>query len=371
MWPGCRGELSQRRGCTTPRELARLQRLSPTGPVAGITRLSAGGRPAGAGAEGTTSVTAGACANRYPTCSVRAQLATGEPAGSSETIARHGDVVTRRLPDRASVLDTKGESWFTSCVAYRPTERTEARKAAVRERIVAAARRARGAWRLRRGPGRGGRLAGGGRDRHRLPPLPLEGRPVRRGVPQRLPARGRRGASSPPRPAAARRRERIAAAVETFARRALRGRRLAWALIAEPVDPAVEAERLVFRRAYRDAFADVIADGRRRRRAARPGPRRQRRRARRRDRRGAGRPGVPHRRPRAIPRSVVASLRDFCIRSVTGKEPANVTVEARPRPPPTRSSTSRRRSRATTRSGGPRPGRGAAPRGRRVGRGPR
>ncbi len=45
---------------------------------------------------------------------------------------------------------------------------------------------------------------------------------------------------------------RIAAAVETFARRALRGRRLAWALIAEPVDPAVEAERLVFRRAYRD-----------------------------------------------------------------------------------------------------------------------
>ena len=52
---------------------------------------------------------------------------------------------------------------------------------------------------------------------------------------------------------------RIDAAVETFARRALRGRRLAWALIAEPVDPAVEAERLVFRRAYRDAFADVIA----------------------------------------------------------------------------------------------------------------
>ena len=55
--------------------------------------------------------------------------------------------------------------------------------------------------------------------------------------------------------------QRIAAAVETFARRALRGRRLAWALIAEPVDPAVEAERLVFRRAYRDAFAEVIADG--------------------------------------------------------------------------------------------------------------
>ena len=37
--------------------------------------------------------------------------------------------------------------------------------------------------------------------------------------------------------------ERLAAGVELWARRALRGRRLAWALLAEPVDPAVEAER--------------------------------------------------------------------------------------------------------------------------------
>jgi AcrR family transcriptional regulator len=49
--------------------------------------------------------------------------------------------------------------------------------------------------------------------------------------------------------------------VETFARRALRGRRLAWALLAEPVDPAVEAERLIFRRAYRDVFAGLLEDG--------------------------------------------------------------------------------------------------------------
>jgi AcrR family transcriptional regulator len=55
--------------------------------------------------------------------------------------------------------------------------------------------------------------------------------------------------------------ERIAAGVETFARRALRGRRLAWALLAEPVDPVVEAERLVFRRAYRDVLATVLAEG--------------------------------------------------------------------------------------------------------------
>ena len=36
---------------------------------------------------------------------------------------------------------------------------------------------------------------------------------------------------------------------------------LAYALLAEPVDPAVEAERLRFRVGYRDAFAGVLADG--------------------------------------------------------------------------------------------------------------
>jgi AcrR family transcriptional regulator len=55
--------------------------------------------------------------------------------------------------------------------------------------------------------------------------------------------------------------ERIAAGVEGFARRALRGRRLAWALLAEPVDPAVEAERLHFRHSYRDLMAEVLAEG--------------------------------------------------------------------------------------------------------------
>jgi AcrR family transcriptional regulator len=55
--------------------------------------------------------------------------------------------------------------------------------------------------------------------------------------------------------------ERVAAGIEAFARRALRGRRLAWALLAEPVDPAVEAERLHFRHSYRDLMAEVIAEG--------------------------------------------------------------------------------------------------------------
>ena len=36
---------------------------------------------------------------------------------------------------------------------------------------------------------------------------------------------------------------------------------LAFALIAEPVDPAVESERLRLRRGYRDAFARVLEAG--------------------------------------------------------------------------------------------------------------
>ncbi|HUG86298.1 MAG TPA: TetR/AcrR family transcriptional regulator [Euzebya sp.] len=46
--------------------------------------------------------------------------------------------------------------------------------------------------------------------------------------------------------------------MQTFCARALAAPSLAWALIAEPVDPLVEQERLVFRRAYRDRIADLI-----------------------------------------------------------------------------------------------------------------
>ena len=55
--------------------------------------------------------------------------------------------------------------------------------------------------------------------------------------------------------------EKIAAAAEAFARRALAGKRLAWSQLAEPVDPAVEAERLVLRQGYRDAFARTLDEG--------------------------------------------------------------------------------------------------------------
>jgi AcrR family transcriptional regulator len=55
--------------------------------------------------------------------------------------------------------------------------------------------------------------------------------------------------------------ERVAAAAEAFARRALAAPTMAYALLAEPVDPAVEAERLSFRRGYRDAFAHALDEG--------------------------------------------------------------------------------------------------------------
>ncbi len=47
----------------------------------------------------------------------------------------------------------------------------------------------------------------------------------------------------------------------TFARRALRNRRLAWALIAEPVDPRVDAERLAYRGRYAAMIAEVLRAG--------------------------------------------------------------------------------------------------------------
>jgi AcrR family transcriptional regulator len=53
----------------------------------------------------------------------------------------------------------------------------------------------------------------------------------------------------------------LSALVEAFARRAIRGRRLAWALLAEPVDPLIEAERLSYRRAYSDLVSDIVTRG--------------------------------------------------------------------------------------------------------------
>jgi AcrR family transcriptional regulator len=55
--------------------------------------------------------------------------------------------------------------------------------------------------------------------------------------------------------------ERLAAAAWTFASRALRGRRMAHALVAEPVEPEVEAARLVYHRALGQVFKGIIEEG--------------------------------------------------------------------------------------------------------------
>lgn len=54
---------------------------------------------------------------------------------------------------------------------------------------------------------------------------------------------------------------RLAAVVETYATTALANRRLAWALVYEPLDPLVDAERLVHRRLYRDQMVELLRLG--------------------------------------------------------------------------------------------------------------
>ncbi len=54
-------------------------------------------------------------------------------------------------------------------------------------------------------------------------------------------------------------REAVVAMVETFAGRALKTPRLAYTLLAEPIDPVVEHERLKYRLAYRDVLVPPLA----------------------------------------------------------------------------------------------------------------
>lgn len=55
--------------------------------------------------------------------------------------------------------------------------------------------------------------------------------------------------------------DRLVTVLSTFARRALRRPRLAWALLAEPVDPLVDAERLAYRARYSELTAQALRAG--------------------------------------------------------------------------------------------------------------
>jgi len=145
-------------------------------------------------------------------------------------------------------------------VAYRRTPRVEARQAATRERILAAAHQqvAAGGYAtasVQAVAARAG-VAVGTVYRHIPSKAELVAEVFRTAAERELAVVQAVGADTS-RPA----RERIAAGAEAFCRRALAAPTLAYAQLAEPVDPAVESERLRLRRGYRDAFAAVLADG--------------------------------------------------------------------------------------------------------------
>jgi AcrR family transcriptional regulator len=145
-------------------------------------------------------------------------------------------------------------------MAYRPTPRTEARKAATRERILdaAIAQLDEGGYAsatVQAVAQRAG-VATGSVYRHFPSKTGLFAEVFRRAAQREVDVMAELAA--PDGRSAA---ERVAAAVEAFARRALAAPSRAYALLAEPVDPAVDAERLVYRRAYHDVFQRLLDEG--------------------------------------------------------------------------------------------------------------
>jgi AcrR family transcriptional regulator len=144
-------------------------------------------------------------------------------------------------------------------MAYRRTERTEARLADVRERIVSAAlaQVADGGFAsasVQTVAARAG-VATGSVYRHFPSKAELFGEVFRRQATQELSVLEEIAAREAPAL------ERLAEGTEVLARRALASPTLAYAQIAEPVEQEVEAARLVLRRGYRDAFARILEDG--------------------------------------------------------------------------------------------------------------
>ena len=132
---------------------------------------------------------------------------------------------------------------------YRPTERTRARLAAARELIVEAAmaQLAEGGYASASvaGVARRAGVATGSVYRHFPSKSDLLAEVFRRCAQAEVDVL--RGMAARGEPVT----ERLAGWVEAFVRRAL----------AEPIDPVVVAERLVFRRAYADLFAGALREG--------------------------------------------------------------------------------------------------------------
>jgi AcrR family transcriptional regulator len=144
-------------------------------------------------------------------------------------------------------------------VPYRPTERTRARLAAAHERIVdaALAQLAEGGYASASvvAVARRAGVATGTVYRHFPSKGDLFAEVFRRASQREVDVlRSMTDRSEPVT-------HRLAAWVEAFVRRALAEPVRAYALIAEPVDPAVDAERLLFRRAYADLFERALRDG--------------------------------------------------------------------------------------------------------------
>ncbi|MEE1841218.1 TetR/AcrR family transcriptional regulator [Streptomyces sp. NPDC007076] len=144
-------------------------------------------------------------------------------------------------------------------MAYRPTARTEATRLAHRERLLDAARQllAEGGYpatsisALARRAG----VATGSVYNHFASKQELLAAVFRHVAGHELGAvreavRARSGVT-----------EQLRALVEVFSYRALRSPRTAWALLAEPVDPLVEEERLTYRRGYHALAETVIVAG--------------------------------------------------------------------------------------------------------------
>ncbi|MGW9117190.1 TetR/AcrR family transcriptional regulator [Streptomyces sp. NPDC055663] len=144
-------------------------------------------------------------------------------------------------------------------MAYRPTARTEATRLAHRERLLDAAREllaeggysAAGVSALARRAG----VATGSVYNHFASKQELLAAVFRHVAGHELGAvreavQARRGAT-----------DQLRALVEVFSHRALRSPRTAWALLAEPVDPLVEEERLTYRRGYHMLAETVIVAG--------------------------------------------------------------------------------------------------------------